>query len=367
MNDPTAQPQPTPNRRRQGRPNGRQKAYASENDMGVIDAPQYNMSPATPQKDNPGSSAGRDPRTTGSKQRQKNKGNKNNAASTSPEPDSHHHRSTPRQPNSTKGLQQAAFAGATFHASPAPDALPMPSFFSKMANGSPASKETSRPLQQPSPPNTVNEAPTPQRGGGGVSGSDSPLDFMFKAHREERERHRHGSGPTGPSASTPPAHSPYGAGSQKAATVPHSRPVYMRHVSSGVLDDEESRGHFGQPMGPAFSTPYQDRIKAARPSNNSPRPSGAGNSQMQPQNMTEDPSEALKRFLFSGNKAASTESNAQPPQAGITNQSSASRTYDGTSGGHNESIQDMEDSLRKILKIEPNTTAPPTERRLFMR
>lgn len=90
--------------------------------------------------------------------------------------------------NSTPAKSQAAYAGPTFHASPAPSELPMPKFFSKSVPGTTyqsslqsrldsESDSTSSPL---SPPAVINaEAPGHE---------ESPLDIFFKADREEKAK-----------------------------------------------------------------------------------------------------------------------------------------------------------------------------------
>lgn len=92
-----------------------------------------------------------------------------------------------------------AYAGPTFHASPAPSSLPMPRFFSKAqslpANSALAPTEealphgaspTKNPPPSPSPVvaanATVPQAPIPREA--------SPLDLLFNAHRAEKVRER---------------------------------------------------------------------------------------------------------------------------------------------------------------------------------
>ena len=99
---------------------------------------------------------------------------------------------SPMAQNSTPAKSQAAYAGPTFHASPAPSALPMPKFFSKSVPGTTyqsslqsrldsESDSTSSPL---SPPPVINaEAPGHE---------ESPLDIFFKADREEKAKRSSG-------------------------------------------------------------------------------------------------------------------------------------------------------------------------------
>lgn len=369
MSETAANQKNTPGRRRQPRNNGRaaaQKAYASENDMGAVDPSRYHMSPQTPEKNGAGSAATNNSRAANGRQRAKNNkpAKQKNAASTSPEPDQPP-QATPQRPTSIKATNKMAFAGATFHASPAPSALPMPSFF-KGNGGSPAAKDVQNPVQQPSPPATDTDIPTPQRQSVGTRSSDSPLDFMFKAHREEKERQRQGSHPGAPSNGTPPTHSPFGNGAfTKAASVPHTRPMPVRHASSGAIDSDELGRSFGQPTGPAFSTPYQERIKAARTSNGRTYAGQQSFQQASPSKPAEDPTEALKRFLFGGNaQSPGSTSSSRPAMAELPASPSAPRTHEVRPPQNNPgtNIQAMENDLRRILKLD---SAPSAERRLF--
>lgn len=378
MNQAPNQQNPTPNRRRQGRSSGRnpaQKSYASENDAGAPVAAQYDMTPQTPEK----GSASKRGRVTSAKQNTQSNRTKaarqSNVSGASPETDQPVHRSTPSQSGSMRGSNSIAFAGGSFHASPAPSALPMPSFLSKApatAVESPASRagEMGALPQQPSPSAaaTARDVPTPQQrpAGGAVNGS--PLDFMFKAHREERQRQA-GEHSTS-HASTPPVDSPFGPASypRAASSGPHSRPApsAFRQGPAGRLDDDELGGGYGQAVGPSFSTPYQDRIRAARPTQSPQQRTPA-------QQAAGDPSEELKKFLFSGNpqspSAASNNAAPQPhnllggaqpspPPAHLAGQGFAASPQ-----GNN--LQAMENDLRRILKLDTGSSTNTTERRLF--
>ncbi|KAL9585802.1 MAG: hypothetical protein Q9203_004096 [Teloschistes exilis] len=112
--------------------------------------------------------------------------------------------STPRPNNRPKSVtpvkQQATpyqqyYAGPTFHASPAASSLPMPKWFSKSVpdvNKEPALQAaTQEPNDTPS--DQSEDSPTPafaQRVGEQQSREESPLDILFKADREEKQRQR---------------------------------------------------------------------------------------------------------------------------------------------------------------------------------
>ncbi|OAL51230.1 hypothetical protein IQ07DRAFT_415594 [Pyrenochaeta sp. DS3sAY3a] len=103
----------------------------------------------------------------------------------------------PINPSGTPAKAQAAYAGPTFHASPAPSALPIPKFLSrsvpaKTRSGppTPPPEDSSDSAASPSPsPASQSRAPIPVP----TRDEDSPLDMLFKADRAERAKHVHGS------------------------------------------------------------------------------------------------------------------------------------------------------------------------------
>ncbi|KAJ4260718.1 hypothetical protein NW762_007462 [Fusarium torreyae] len=378
MSETPSQPTTTPARRRNGRGNGRpaaQKAYASENDVATIDPARYERGPRTPQKGAGTDSPNAQLSHTNSKQRTRNGNNNNNnkhrgkSGPHSPESGRPGRHTPPQQTSSMKSI--SAFAGATFHASPAPSALPLPSFVSRPATESPSVSKTSRDIvQEPSPP-TDTEAPTPLRQSSSAA-QESPLDFMFRAHRQEKERQRSESTsnlrPSGFANESPPGQSPFGPGSiPKPATLPQTARTQARFQSGGI-DSAELDGTPGRPMGPAFSTPYQERIRAAR-SNSARSPSDLSAHQPRASLEPEDPTEALKKFLFSGNGA--TVSNSVPngfapaPPVQHYNHVRSSPSAPAPYEGRSNNLQAMENDLRRILKLDLSTGSPGTDQRLF--
>jgi hypothetical protein len=117
-------------------------------------------------------------------------------------------------------------------------------------------------------------------------------------------------------------------------------------------------------MGPAFSTPYHERIKAARGNPSAPIPEHSPHSQAAP---TEDPTEALKKFLFSGNiltqSGSPSSSVPSAPHAAINSSQSGSTATQPVNRTNN--IQAMENDLRRILKLDMASDKPSVERRLF--
>lgn len=105
---------------------------------------------------------------------------------------------TPGKSNTTP-LQ--AYAGPTFHASPAASSLPMPKFYSKSVPdvNKPSSMQVAMKEAAELSSDQSEDSPTPtfaQRVGKEQVREESPLDIFFKADREQKERQRlekHGS------------------------------------------------------------------------------------------------------------------------------------------------------------------------------
>lgn len=113
-----------------------------------------------------------------------------------PKPNTRTNSATPGRPSNTP-IQ--AYAGPTFHASPAPSSLPMPKFFSKSVpdvnrkNSLKAMMEED--LSEKSSEKS-EESPTimsAQRASDRQVREESPLDIFFNADREEKNKRRQGS------------------------------------------------------------------------------------------------------------------------------------------------------------------------------
>lgn len=210
-----------------------------------------------------------------------------------------------------------AYAGPTFHASPAPSALPMPSFFSKSVPESPSIKvpggrtdESNSSSSDSSPPPIVKARITEQRQ------KESPLDFFFNADREEKARARSANSAVGPFQ--PPAGPPPNEYSTPAANNQgrNNNPKFTGGSASSMFAMELD-GTPGKPYGPAFSTPYSERINAAR---STPSLVNSPSASASEQQKTTDRSEALKSFLFSGQKQA--QANGRAPEPAFPGQQS---------------------------------------------
>ncbi|KAL2201349.1 hypothetical protein P885DRAFT_73698 [Corynascus similis CBS 632.67] len=309
MEQQTAQlppPKTTPARRRPKRPvnSPARKTYASENDMpSEAIFPLEFAGPFTPQKSASNSPApSSQPNHGKSKTRNGNKGRAKQVSSPGP---ARQGRTTPPHTTNSKPIAAAAFAGATFHASPAPSSLPIPSFLSK-ALDSPSVQDTDHTAREPSPPATDSEAaPTPQHRllSGEGNRQESPLDIFFRADRAEKERARRASSANILGPNTNPVSPPSQIRSPaEPRTLPsglfgagNRRPVPQRNSSAGIPTSELD-GTPGTVIGPALSKPYQERIREAR--SNKKQGDAAQKHTPSPQDQAAmDMSERLKQFL----------------------------------------------------------------------
>ncbi|TPX10794.1 uncharacterized protein E0L32_008183 [Thyridium curvatum] len=377
----------TPGRRRQARRSNQspaQRNYASENDMPDPTFHHQELpdgGPATPLKSNSNSPA---PASTSNNKSSKRNGNKSRPknVSTSPAPMKQGRR-TPPQTGGPKSASAAAFAGATFHASPAPSSLPIPSFFAKTATESPRDRPPNNNTgAELSPPLSDAEVSSPGPRSPPVKAprEESPLDIFFRADRAEKQKARSNSGlgsaigPFSPPQTLSPQESnPFVTGSTSQQG---RRPQFQRKASNGISTTELD-GTPGKPMGPAFSTPYSERIKAAR---SSERSADNQHSPLPQRNPASDASDALKRFLFSGQQPAaaphhSTNGSFNTPSAASVQPTRAAmpevqHVY-ATSPAHHTSqnqrsanVVAMEDSLRQILKLDSSLSlGSPTSHR----
>ncbi|KAL7627109.1 hypothetical protein AAE478_003885 [Parahypoxylon ruwenzoriense] len=296
-----SQPKQTPNGRRQGgrtRNTPQQKAYASENDL-----PKYKNNrsahPSTPQK-SPGAFVALSTSSTNQKPRQKSGNkprNKNGPASLGQDKPGHESPPLPSKPDST-----LIFAGSSFHASPAPSALPIPSFLGRSDVDS-GTKTLSSPEQEHSSVTTNSSEASPKSPPSIPRTEESPLEFIFRADRAEKAKTRRASSgqanPVTLSPFLPLYESPKECATFPKATAPNQvrrsnyskRPTVFGGISSDELD-----GNPGQPVGPAFSTPFHERIRAARSTQNSAQttPTAPRTHELN------SSSDALKRYLFTG-------------------------------------------------------------------
>lgn len=153
---------------------------------------------------------------------------------------------------------------------------------------------------------------------GEVSREESPLDFFFKLDREEKARARSASSTQQPANSTGPFPAP---SSPKSSQTPPANNRQTRQTGAtnnrfsggGMFPFEmDSPVNSRTPYGPAFSTPYNERINAARSSGYPSIPlehSSPVNTQ------STDRSALLKDYLFNGNPPSAISTSAQSTQA----------------------------------------------------
>lgn len=286
---------------------------------------QPSTPPRTPRRDNgqlPQNKTISSAQETGSKQKPRKKKSKN--VMTSPAATGRIGHSTPSTTaQSTDAVLSAkpistpsttAYAGPTFHASPAPSALPIPSFYSKSVPESPGIKGL-KPLKEPSSPDSTTPPPLPMPNLQ-FHREESPLDIFFRADREEKARARSASSSQTTVAASGPFHPPtesLRASQTPPASTSQTRPRHASKLSSSGIFTMELDGSPspGTPFGPAFSTPYSERINAARSQlqQTSSDPSMKGG-------QATSTSEALKAYLFSSPQNSSSRSSSGNPFGG---------------------------------------------------
>ncbi|KAF3479802.1 uncharacterized protein GIQ15_06778 [Arthroderma uncinatum] len=209
---------------------------------------------------------------------------------------SHGHRHTSSQPSikSPTFRDSPHYAGPTFHASPAPSALPIPSFFSKSVPET--DYPTSDDLQDDSPDSDPGNT-TPTKANNTLlaqqeAGTASPLDFLFKAARQARTTN------------------PLSELEDSRASTPPSRNVmrsqqHEGQANSGLFPLElEGSDARSSPIGPSFATSYRDRMNALRATSPGKQPASTQESEAKIK------SEALKNLLL--NPTAQRAASASP-------------------------------------------------------
>jgi hypothetical protein len=312
------------------------------NSMTSMDRPQPSTPPRTPQKTKfqPGPNGGPSGVESATKSKSKGRSRPKNVT-TSPAPATRTDQNTSplpgaysSMPASAKPLATpttAAYAGPTFHASPAPSALPIPSFYSKSVPDSPGDSGFKSRQEQMlsgkdrnSPTTAIGLSTTAQ-----LDREESPLDFFFKADREEKARARStstsGTGPFVP----PPEQSPISARAGSAGQNHRSRGYPARGPAGGMFPMElDGNSSPEQTYGAPFSTPYKDRIAAARSNSYESQ-------QFRRSQSTSDKSDALKAFLFSGRQNSGMPMNSA--QAGSFNTFETQHSFPAVSGTQNAS------------------------------
>lgn len=368
MHDDSPRPAPGSSRRRpRNNPvkHTPQRNYASENDMSNVQA----RLPQTPQKSessSPAPAAGNQP---SSRRVGRDKGPARNLPLS---PDSAR---TTRQTSHPTSIPRAgaagAFAGATFHASPAPSSLPLPSFLSKGVDsptvdnganlGRPASSQAaaaSMPTPSRASPSKPTEArlPTPSHASPSPVARDSPLEFMFKADREEKEQARRArQAPTDQQKKIDSALSISQSPTRRGTTqfgVPHS-PSPIRYGRPDVDMPTPEFGHrFGKSIGPSFSTSYQERIRAAKNSHPPNPPKDGSWEPVSPPSDATDRSEALKRYIFGTSNIGESGKIHAGPEVPVAPSATPQASRAENQEHRDEEVVTMENNLRRMLNLD---------------
>lgn len=294
----------TPARRRpRGKPPSGRKNYASEGDV-LTSMPFPADYPATPLKSKnaspaPGSQA------THPKSAKHNKSARPAHVSISPGPARPGRRTPPHSANNKSG--SAAFAGANFHASPAPSSLPAPSFLRMRSESSTVNGRT----KEPSPPASDCDSPSPSQPATvpHVRSDQSRHNLMnelFDLDRAERERACRTNSANAAAADGPFSPPSEGRPGRNAKYSFDPIPLKLPHPAQGGNSGSNGTAPSG-PRPEPFALPIHEK----------PRPAGAaenktphhvqrqGQTQGTPQHLATPPrlderSEAVKRLLGIG-------------------------------------------------------------------
>ena len=232
-------------------------------------------------------------------QRRKSQGPKKTRHTPKLDRDPNHQHASP-QPNLAHSSQRQgtpikqAYAGPTFHSSPAPSALPMPSFYSK-SMPSVTSTKTSDTVEE-SQARAVAEA----NAGNGTAAKkreSTPLDFLFEAARQARD--------------TPRAESPASRSANLSALEdsPLNRSPAPREGGETDFPFElDGNGPNANSIGPAFATPYKERMAALRSPSASPSTAASDLDEEERRSTTE----ALKKLLMNAQASSQHQASALP-------------------------------------------------------
>ncbi|KAI0190084.1 hypothetical protein F4808DRAFT_31143 [Astrocystis sublimbata] len=311
-------PKSTPNRKTTRRSRGgRQKTYVSENDISSYKSHDI-AAPRTPLKSVGNvvadtADAATTSRVQSTNQKHKNRSNKNRGAKAgSASPSCRQDGDSP--PFQSREPWAPAFAGSSFHASPAPSALPLPKFLGPPNAEPPMMEARSISTSSESSHSTdSDDAATKDP----IRRDDSPLEFFFRADRAEKARGRRASSAnidaTAATATPSPFRDLHHPKERNVfpKTIGHTalrRPIFTESDHSSDNSTLRSGSDSRLSIGPTFSTPYQERIRAAQSNHNSPQQFPPVNQQMGPNS-----SEALKQYLFT-NHIGRSKPQELPPQ-----------------------------------------------------
>ncbi|POS69030.1 hypothetical protein DHEL01_v212576 [Diaporthe helianthi] len=357
-------------RRRNGKPPSGRKNYASEGDV-LSSMPFPADYPATPLKSKNASPAPSSQATHPKSAKHSNRPARPAHVSTSPGPARPGRRTPPHSANNKPG--SAAFAGANFHASPAPGSLPMPSFFRMRSESATVNGRT----KEPSPPASDCESPSPSQPATvpQVRRDESPLDALFRADRAEKERACRTSSANAAAADgpfSPPSEGRPGRNANYSFDpIPLKLPI---RPAQGIGNHGSNGAATSGPRPEPFALPIHEKLRAAgHTESKTPKlVQRQGQAQGTPQHLATSPrmderSEAVKRLLgiSTGMPAASSVSSSTQHQThypGVLPFTAASKSSpqlsNGASGVQNGGSVGPEDwkyrgenALRQALKL----------------
>jgi Proline-rich nuclear receptor coactivator motif len=207
---------------------------------------------------------------------------------------------TSAQPNGTSPSKKAtplkqAYAGPTFHSSPAASSLPMPSFYSKSLPTVAASPRLNPTTQLDGEGNRDSDTETllPVQSGDSTSKcrEPSPLDFMFEAARKARDS---------PKTQSPDFRAGRLSPFDDISRTP-SRTPGENSAESVFPFELDGNGGRSMSIGPSFATPYKERLEALR----SPKAQSTTPTQDLDEKERKEKSEALKRLLINASQLRS--------------------------------------------------------------
>lgn len=357
-------------RRRNGKPPSARKNYASEGDV-LSSMPFPADYPATPLKSKNASPAPGSQATHPKSAKHGSRSARPAHVSTSPGPARPGRRTPPHSANNK--TNSAAFAGANFHASPAPGSLPMPSFFRMRSESAAVNGRT----KEPSPPASDCDSPSPSQPATvpQVRRDESPLDLLFRADRAEKERACRTSSANAAAADgpfSPPSEGRSGRDANYSFDpIPLKLPSRPAQNGNANFNGTAASGPRPEP----FALPIHEKVRAARTSEvkTQQQTQRQGQAHESPQHLAtpprlDDKSEAVKRLLGIGIGTPSTNPVSSPSQPqtnspGVysfptaASQSSpqlstgASVALNASSGGPEDWKYRGENALRQALKL----------------
>lgn len=223
-------------------------------------SPPRNLSPggtATDSSNNVNLSKKKNPRSA-------KKPPKDDAPKSSPFNNAHRHTSSQGNVNIPQMKDSPHYAGPTFHASPAPSALPMPSFFSKSMPESdlaPTVESENEGFEGDPDVETTPSKPKSRPQTTAQEEQSTPLDFLFKAAVEARNAQAQRS---------PEAETTVRSPQTDSKALPPRNP---NGVAGGMFPLEmESAESPRFQIGPSFATSYRDRMSALRSASSPTQP-----------------------------------------------------------------------------------------------